>query len=211
MVRIAIGAALLTCSLSLSGKLLGSDITLAQAQLLVSTAQSAETDKEVKITLRVGEKDVVFTVKRDAAGGVIARPEPGPDSKDVAITQVYIKMSINSAGTAWEPKSMVVINKNSTINGYEVRLNSDGTLMNFTSKSAGASAGLSGTGQGTVVVGGINGANDSNNANNNTPVTRTTSTINGTTWSYPATLTWTIGSITGPAGTSSVAVSPATN
>ncbi len=206
MVRIAIGAALLTCSLSLGGSLLASDITLAQAQLLVSTAQSAETDKEVKITLRVGEKDVVFTVKRDAIGGVIARPEPGPDSKDVTITQVYIKMSINSAGTAWEPKSMVVINNNSTINGYEVRLNSDGTLMNFTSKSAG----VSGNGQGTVVVGGISGVNDSNNANN-TPGNRTTNTINGTTWSYPATLTWTIGSMTGPAGTSSVAISPATN
>jgi len=197
--RIAICAMLLTCFLS--GSMSASEISIAQAQLLVNAAQKAKPNGEAeKITLSIEGKEVVFTVTRDAVGNVIARPVPGGDGKGISVNQVSIQMRADDKGNM-QPKSIVVISDMNTITGYQIQLNTDGSLAKLFSGTGGTGgSGGIGAGQGeTVVVGGINGSDTSGAVVNKTEVNKT-AVINQTTWSFPATLTWVQGSTILPAG-----------
>lgn len=141
------------------GTLTASDLTTAQAQQLVSVAQSAKPGaKPSEATLSIDGKNVVFSVVCDAVGNVIARPIPGPDSAGVIISQVSIQMRANAKGILM-PASLVVVSSNQTIASYSVQLNQDGTIASL--YQAGTFTGGAGGGIASKdVEGGIGGNND---------------------------------------------------
>jgi hypothetical protein len=158
-------AALLTCCL-FGADLCAATLTTAQAQQLVSAAQSATMGKPVEVTLSVAGKNVVFTVTRDAVGNVIARPVPGPDSAGIDISQVTVQMRVKANGSI-EPTTMVVVSGNQTILSFQVQLNQDGSIAGLS--QAGTFA-VGDSVENLATVGGIKGTEDPNskNASNNT-------------------------------------------
>ena len=154
------------------GTLTAGDLTTAQAQQLVSAAQSAKPGaKPSEATLSIDGKNVVFTVTCDAVGNVIARPVPGPDSAGVTISQVSIQMRANAKGILM-PASLVVVSSNQTIVSYSVQLNQDGTIASLF--QAGTFAGGAGGGiAAKEVKGGIGGSNDDGKPSKNTVTTTT--------------------------------------
>lgn len=157
------------------GTLTAGDLTTAQAQQLVSVAQSATPGaKPSEATLSIDGKNVVFTVSCDAAGNVIARPIPGPDSAGVTISQVSIQMRANSKGMLM-PASLVMVSSNQTVVSYSVQLNQDGTIASL--YQAGTFVG--GVGGGIAakeVKGGIGGSNDDAKLSKNAASTTTRET-----------------------------------
>ena len=143
------------------GTLTAGDLTTAQAQQLVSVAQSAKPGaKPSEATLSIDGKNVVFTVVCDAVGNVIARPIPGPDSAGVVISQVSIQMRANAKGILM-PASLVVVSSNQTIASYSVQLNQDGTIASL--YQAGTFTGGAGGGIASKdVEGGIGGNHGGN-------------------------------------------------
>jgi len=149
-------AVLLSCTLAF-GSLTAGDLTTAQAQQLVSAAQSAEQGgKPIEVSMSIDGKNVVFTVIRDAVGNVTARPVPGPDSAGITISQVTIQMRSDAKGIL-TPTSMVVVSSNQTITSYSVQLNADGTMANLYRAGVGGAGGARGPSQPKPVVGGIGG------------------------------------------------------
>lgn len=148
------------------GTLTAGDLTTAQAQQLVSVAQSAKPGaKPSEATLSIDGKNVVFTVVCDAVGNVIARPIPGPDSAGVIMSQVSIQMRANAKGILM-PASLVVVSSNQTIASYSVQLNQDGTIASL--YQAGTFTGGAGGGIASKdVEGGIGGNHGGNNDGNN--------------------------------------------
>ncbi len=144
---------LFACILGL-GSLTAGELSTAQAQQLVSAAQTAKPGgKPLEATLAIDGKSVVFTVIRDAVGNVIARPIPGPDSAGITVSQVSIQMRADANGTLI-PISMVVVASNQTISSYSIQLNPDGTIASL--YQAGTFAGGAGGGSAPQpVVGGI--------------------------------------------------------
>ncbi len=122
-VVLSVGAAGTVCA--------GADLTTAQYQQLVSAAQSAHGDKTAQVTLTIGTVAVVFNVTRDAVGGIIARPVPGPGTADLTISQVSIAATVNEKG-AVVPATITVISNSQAIQSYNVQLNPDGTLAAVT-------------------------------------------------------------------------------
>lgn len=146
-------AALCSCVLGF-GSLMAGDLTTAQAQQLVSAAQTAQPGgKPIEAVLSIDGKNVAFTVTRDSVGNVIARPVPGPDSAGITVSQVSIQMK-SAADGALSPTSIVVVSNTQTIVSYAVQLNQDGTIASLF--QAGTFAGGAGAGGGAQpVVGGI--------------------------------------------------------
>jgi hypothetical protein len=146
--------ALCSCMLGF-GSLMAGELTTAQAQQLVSAAQSAQPGgKPIEATLSIDGKNVAFTVTRDTVGNVIARPVPGPDSAGITISQISIQLQ-SAANGIQSPTLVVVVSSNQTIVSYSVQLNPDGTIAglyqagSFSGGGAGASTGSQ------PVVGGI--------------------------------------------------------
>ena len=149
--RRSLCAVLLACTL-VTGSLTAGELTTAQAQQLVSAAQSAEPGaKPREVTLSIDGKNVVFTVIRDAVGNVTARPVPGPDSAGITISQVSIQMRADAKGLL-SPTSVVVVSNGQTVLSYAVQLNPDGTIANLYQPGAG---GVAGPSKPKPVVGGI--------------------------------------------------------
>jgi hypothetical protein len=148
-------AALCSCILGF-GSLMAGDLTTAQAQQLVSAAQSAQPGgKPIEATLSIDGKNVAFTVTRDTVGNVIARPVPGPDSAGITVSQVSIQMKAAANG-ALSPTSIVVVSSTQTIASYSVQLNEDGTIASlFQAGSFAGGTGGGGNGGALPVVGGI--------------------------------------------------------
>lgn len=145
-------AALCSCVLGF-GSLMAGDLTSAQAQQLVSAAQTAQPGgKPIEAVLSIDGKNIAFTVTRDSVGNVIARPVPGPDSAGITVSQVSIQMK-SAADGALSPTSIVVVSNTQTIVSYAVQLNQDGTIASLF--QAGTFAGGTGGGGSQPVVGGI--------------------------------------------------------
>lgn len=147
---------LLSCVLGVAS-LTAAELTTANAQQLVSAAQGVQPGATAEVTLAIDGKNVAFTVSRDAVGNAIARPVPGPDSKDIGIAQVSIQFVAGATGLL-NPTTVVVITSGQTVVSYAVQLNPDGTIASL--YQAGGLGGARGPSQPKPVVGGI-GSRDS--------------------------------------------------
>lgn len=162
-------ALLLSCVLGVAG-LTAAELTTAQAQQLVSAAQNVQPGKEGSATLAIAGKDVGFTVTRDAVGTAIARPVPGPDSKDIDIAQVTIQFTSVPNGTL-TPTTVVLISNSQNVVSYVVQLNQDGTIASI--YQPGGLGGGGGPSKPKPVVGGIGSSEENSAGGRNAWVRRT--------------------------------------
>lgn len=144
-------ALLLSCVLGLATGT-AAELSTAQAQVLVNAAQGAKAGEEVDATLQINGKSVAFKIKRDAIGNAIARPVPGPDSKDIDIAQVSIQFVVLPNGLL-NPTGLVVITNGQAVVSYAVQLTPDGTIASL--YVPGTQVGAPGKGGAKPVVGGI--------------------------------------------------------
>lgn len=131
----ALSAVLLFCILALgmSGRLMAAEateITTANAQLLVNTAKAATTGVYTDVKLTINGMEVVFAVFRDAVGNVTARPKAGQDTTKISTTQVNIQMGANPAGIL-TPVSMVVQGSGAILTKHTISFNADGTIASL--------------------------------------------------------------------------------
>lgn len=161
-------AVLLSCFLALgtTGSLTAGDLTAAQAQQLLSAAQSTPPNGKGEATLSIGGKSVVFTVTRDALGNVTATPVPGPDSAGITIGLVKIQLKADAKGLL-TPTSLTVVTSNQSIASYSFTLNEDGTIASLYQGTGGAGSEAS---KPKPVQGGIGGPSGSlKGGNDNLP------------------------------------------
>lgn len=143
---------LMSCVLGFA-TLTAAELTTAQAQVLVNAVQSATPGgPEVDATLTIDGKSVAFKVKRDAVGNAVARPVPGPDSKDIDIAQVSIHFVVVPSGLL-NPTGLVLITNSQAVISYAVQLTPDGTIASL--YVPGTQVGGPGKGGAKPVVGGI--------------------------------------------------------
>jgi len=173
--------ALFSCILGF-GSLTAGDLSTAQAQQLVSAAQSAQPGgKPIEAILSIDGKNVVFTIVRDSVGNVIARPVPGPDSAGITISQVSIQVKTDATG-ALVPTSMVVVSSNQTIVSYSIQLNPDGTVASL--YQAGSFGGAAGNGAAAPPV--VGGIGDGKTVAKNDSVSASDLNAAGQTYGFPS-------------------------
>lgn len=134
------------------------DISAAQAQQLVSLAQSAKADTPVKVTFQIEGKNVEFTLVRSSLGEIKVIPVAGPDSAGLAIGSITIVAKVDSKGLLVPQSLVVVASDKIATRSYSITLAEDGTIAKL---SGPGTSGASGPSKGTAPVGGIGGPSGS--------------------------------------------------